>query len=265
TDVTDTATGTIQDNDTASFTIGDVTASEGGNLVFSVSLSNPRDTKAGTKVNFGGGLATGGGKDYTSTTQAVTFAPNSTAAQSVTVPTNNYYLVLQTEPLPGSSPLPYTTLFRSTDVTDTATGTIQDNDTASFTISDVTASEGGNLVFSVSLSKPRRATGGENVEFGGGSATGGGTDYTPTTQAVTFAPNSTAAQSVTVATNNDNLVEQTETFTASLALVTSLSGYSTDVTDTATGTIQDNDTASFTISDVTASEGGNLVFSVSLS
>src|SRR5437868_2217274 len=102
-------------------------------------------------------------------------------------------------------------------------------------------------------------TAGVKVNFGGGSDTGGGTDYTSTTQAVTFAPNSTAAQSVTVATNNDNLVEQTETFTASLALVTSLSGHSTAMPDTATGTIQDNLTASFTIGDVTASEGGNLV------
>src|SRR5437588_620624 len=39
-------------------------------LVFSVSLSNPIDTTAVVNVSFTDGSATGGGTDYTSTTQA---------------------------------------------------------------------------------------------------------------------------------------------------------------------------------------------------
>ncbi len=45
---------------------------------------------------------------------------------------------------------------RSTDVTDTGTGTITDNDTGTFTIDDVAVVEdvaGGNLVFTISLDK----------------------------------------------------------------------------------------------------------------
>ncbi len=52
-----------------------------------------------------------------------------------------------------------------------------------------------------------------------------------------FSPNSTAAQTVTVAITYDDLVEATETFVASLTLdeSTSLTGYAKDLTDTATG------------------------------
>ena len=60
---------------------------------------------------------------------------------------------------------------------------------------------------------------------------------------------------------DDNIVEATETFTASLSTATALGGRSVALTDTATGTITDNDTATFTIDDVTVDEAaGTLVF-----
>jgi hypothetical protein len=71
-----------------------------------------------------------------------------------------------------------------------------------------------------------------------------------------------------VAITDDNIVEATESFLASLALdaTTPLTGYSTTLSDTGTGTITDNDTATFTINDVTVNEAaGTLTFTVSLS
>src|SRR5205085_2350404 len=99
-------------------------------------------------------------------------------------------------------------------------------------------------------------------------ATGSGTDYDSASDQVTFAANSTTAQTVTVAVTNDNIVETLETFTASLSLdaSTPLTGYSKDLSDTGTGTILDNDTATFTIDDVTVNESaGTMTFTVSLS
>ena len=63
---------------------------------------------------------------------------------------------------------------------------------------------------------------------------------------------------------DDNVVEATETFLASLNVTTVLDGRSLDDSDTGVGMITDNDTAAVTVGDVTATEGGNLVFTVSL-
>src|SRR5262249_21079353 len=57
----------ITNDDTAVYTIADASVLEGGNVAFSVSLSNPVDVPTKVNVTFGGGTATGGGTDYTST------------------------------------------------------------------------------------------------------------------------------------------------------------------------------------------------------
>ena len=67
----------------------------------------------------------------------------------------------------------------------------------------------------------------------------------------------------TVDTLDDEVLEATETFTASLSTQTPLGNRSVNTSDTGTGTITDNDTATFSIDDVTAGEGdGMLTFTV---
>ena len=79
-------------------------------------------------------------------------------------------------------------------------------------------------------------------------------------------PTATVTQSVTVSLNDDNLVELTETFLASLSVAALPGGRTIDVSDTATGTIDDNDSPTFTIDDVTVDEDdGTATFTVSLS
>jgi hypothetical protein len=182
----------------------------------------------------------------------VTFAANSTTAQTVTVAITDDNIVEATESFLASLALDATTPLTgySTTLSDTGTGTITDNDTATFTINDVTVNEAaGTLTFTVSLSTPIDTVAKVNVSYGGGTAAGGGTDYDSASDPVTFAANSTTAQTVTVAITDDNIVEATESFLASLALdaTTPLTGYSTTLSDTGTGTITDNDTATFTI------------------
>ena len=64
----------------------------------------------------------------------------------------------------------------------------------------------------------------------------------------------------TVATLDDAVLEGTETFTVSLTASNAL----VDDSDTATGTITDNDNAAVTVQDVSVAEGGGLLFTVTL-
>ena len=263
---TDTATGTITDNDTATFAIEDVSVSEGGTLTFTVSLTNPLDIDIVIDVNYGGGSAIGGGVDYDSATDSLTFPAGSTSSQTVTVTTSDDNIVEATETFIASLSTATPLGGRSVNTADTATGTITDNDTATFTITNVTANEGdGTLTFTVSLDNPLDIPITIDVSYLDGSATGGNIDYDSTTDQATFAAGTTAAQTVTVTLNNENLVEATESFSAQLATATALGARTVDVTDTATGTITDNDTATFTINDVSVNEAaGTLTFTVSL-
>jgi VCBS repeat-containing protein len=265
-DLSDTGAGTITDNDTATFAINDVTVNEAaGTATFTVSLSNPIDIPINVDISYGGGTATGGGVDYDSSTDTAAFAAGSTAAQTVTVAITNDNLVEAAETFLASLDTATALGGRSVDLSDTATGTITDNDTGTFTINDVTVNEGaGTATFTVSLSNPIDTDVNVDVNYGGGSATGGGVDYDSSTDSLTFAAGSTAAQTVTVAINDDNIVEATETFLASLSTPTALGGRSVSTTDTGTGTIADNDSAAFTIDDVTVTEGGTATFTVSL-
>src|SRR5437773_2021795 len=90
-------------------------------------------------------------------------------------------------------------------------------------------------------------------------------DFTHTAGLAHFAALSTTPQTVSVPIADDNIVEATETFTASLSTATLSLHDALPISDTGTGTIQDNDTAVYTINDVTVNEAaGTLDFTVSV-
>ena len=81
-----------------------------------------------------------------------------------------------------------------------------------------------------------------------------GTDYTENTSALTFTGTAGETKTFTVSTTEDTVVETNETFTVALAV----SGTSASVTatDTATGTITNDDGgAAVTVGDASANEG----------
>ena len=134
--------------------------------------------------------------------------------------------------------------------TDTATGTITDDDNAAVTIADASANEGDAITFTVRLDKA--VVGGLTVtpDFTDGTATKG-TDYTENTAALTFAGTAGETRTFTVSTTEDTVVEADEIFTVSLAV----SNKSVTATDTATGTIAEDDSAAVTIADASGEEG----------
>ena len=262
-DTSDTGTGTITNDDTVTYTISDASVTEGGELTFTVSLSNPVDIDTTVNVTFTDGTTSAG--DFNHTTVPVTFLTGETTAQVIVVATVADTTVEADETFTAN--LALTTPLtggRLSDASDTSTGTITNDDTATYTISDASVTEGGELSFTVSLSNPVDVDTTVNVTFTDGTTAAG--DFNHTTVPVTFLAGSTTAQVIVVATVADTTVEADETFTANLALTTPLTGGRlSDASDTATGTITNDDTATYTISDASVTEGGELSFTVSLS
>jgi Ca2+-binding RTX toxin-like protein len=265
-------TGIIQNDDSATISVSAPTIAEGGTLAFSVTITNPVDV-AVTADRATSGVTATGGTDYTdlASSNVQLFAAGSMSAFTVNVSTTNDNLVEVSETLnlalsnlaAGSRNVQ----FAGAVATLNRTGTITDNDTATFSINNATVNEAaGTATFTVSLDKALDTAVDIDVSYGGGTATGSGTDYDSATDTVSFAAGSTASKTVTVAITDDNLVELTETFTASLAVAsgTPTGARSVIVTDTGTGTITNDDFAVITIEDVTVNEGdGTLTFVLS--
>ena len=79
----------------------------------------------------------------------------------------------------------------------------------------LTATEGGDLVFTVTLDNAVQDAFDVNVDFTDGSATGG-TDYDNTAATLNFAGNAGEQHQVTVSTTDDVILEGTEDFTVNL-------------------------------------------------
>ncbi|MCA9050947.1 MAG: hypothetical protein KDA89_19555, partial [Planctomycetaceae bacterium] len=155
-----------------------------------------------------------------------------------------------------------------TDGTDIGAFEMQDAaDTVSVSVADVVANEGdGTLVFSVTLSNALPAGQTVTVVFAanaGGTASAGD-DFTAVIgHPLTFQAGESLTQTVSVSITDDPVAESTETVQA---VISNVSGPAVLNVDTATGTITDNDTAVFTVDDVTVNEAaGTATFTVSLS
>ncbi len=262
---TDTATGTITDNDTAAVTVEDVTAIEGVGLVFTVTLDNAVQGGTSVTVTLADVTATGGAaplvtpEDFNNVVAVLTFAGTAGETQQFMVATLDDAVLEEPETftvqLSASNPL-------VTD-TDTATGTITDNDTATLTIDNATVAEGGGLVFTVTLSAAVQGVVFVDFATADGTATTADGDYTAASGKLKFSGTAGEQQTITVATTTDTKVEPDEILTVTLSNVTA--GKVTVVGGPATGTITNDDTATLTIDNVSVVEGGNLVFTVTLS
>ncbi len=261
---TATATGTITDDHNpesivlSAVTVADATANEGDSITFTVTLDKGVNGGLTVTPSFTDVTATKG-TDYTENTAALTFAGTTGEQKSFTVATTGDAVVESAETFTVSLAVAGTsTIVRATD---TAVGTITNDDSAAVTIADASASEGDTLSFTVTLDKA--VAGGLKVTPGFTDVTATeGTDYTENTAELTFTGTAGETKSFTVPTTEDTVVETDETFTVGLTL----SGTTLTVraTDTAVGTITNDDSAEVTIADASASEGDALSFTVTL-
>ncbi|MCH8094369.1 MAG: right-handed parallel beta-helix repeat-containing protein [Chloroflexi bacterium] len=265
---TDTGIGTLTDNDSAEVTVANVTEIEGTGLLFTVTLDNAVQSGFNVNITLVDASATGGAaalvypEDYDNVVAALVFTGTAGETQQFTVDTLNDLVLEGTETFTASLS---STNALVTD-TDTAAGIITDNDSAQVTVDDISVAEGSGLTFTVTLDNAVQAGFNVNVTLTDVSATGGAAaliypeDYDNVVAALVFTGTAGETQQFTVDTLNDLVLEGTETFTVGLSSTNALV---TD-TDTGTGTITDNDSAAVTVDNVTASEGGGLLFTVTL-
>src|SRR5205823_4639118 len=161
------------------------------------------------------GTATAG-TDYVAKSGTLTFPANSTAAQTITVVVNGDNI----DEIDESFTVNLSNPARATIANGTGTGTITDNDnppTVAFSLASSSGAESvtpANLVVALSAISGKTVT--VDYAVGGGTAAGGGVDYTLASGTLTFAPGVTN-QNIAIAVMDDALNEANETILVSLS------------------------------------------------
>ena len=291
----DSVTTLITDDaDIPAISINDVTSIEGTDnfAVYTIELSNPSVEDVDVSLTLAGASAIGGGVDFGSAGAGNLQVFNGTAfvdATTATIAAGQQFVQVRVpivddlidEPTENYTLTVDVTAGTTTNIQVIGNGTIIDNDPApDVTIDDATAIEGDQIVFNVTLSNPSSQpivldfAAADNTTNGAADfastfefSTDGGATWIAATNGseVTIPANSTSVL-VRTLTTEDAILESTETFDLSIASV--VSGLVGDTTDTAIGTILDDDVAlvSITANDPVAGEPtDNGEFTVSIS
>ena len=217
--------------------IGDVSVDEGaGTAIFGVELDVASGEQVTVDYATSDGTATAGA-DYTAATETLTFAPGQ-ESKDIRVTLEDDALAEGAETF--TVRLSNATNARIADAE--ATGTITDDEgTPALGISDASATEGDAVQFTVTLIPA--AAGDVTVAYGtaDGTATAG-TDYTaPVSGTELTISAGQSSGTISIATIEDTDDEDDETFTLTLSSPSSNAALGTD--QSATGTIEDDDTA----------------------
>ena len=277
-DISDTATGTIANDDSAALTIENVAQDENaGAMTFTVTLSKAVQGGLTVKYATTDATATTLDNDYAAASGTLTFLGTANETRTFTVlPTGdtkveaNETFGVSLNTLTAATGVPGGT--GTIDISDTATGTIANDDSAALTIENVTQDENaGAMTFTVTLSEA--VQGGLTVKYATTDATATtlDNDYAATSGTLTFLGTANETRTFTVLPTGDTKVEADETFGVSLNTLTAATGVpggtgTIDISDTATGTITNDDSAALTIENVAQDENaGAMTFTVKLS
>lgn len=238
------------------FSVDDVSVTEGGNLVFTVTKSG--STTMVHEVSYNTSDISAGAGDYTSVSNILSFGV-SELSKTVTVSTVNDTIDEHDETLALQLSLPTNGAI----LTDAqGVGTVLDNDAApSFAVGNASVTEGGTMNFSVTKS----GAGEKSYSFDYATANGAalsGSDYHAASGGVTFAPSETS-KTVGISTINDAYDESSQAFYLNLTNPTE----GATISDSqGVGTINDNDPGpSFSINNKSVPEGGSPTFTVTKS
>jgi hypothetical protein len=268
---TPTASQTIADDDSsASFAIGDVTAAEGnaGSSTFSFAVTKTGSTGFTTSVDFAttNGTATVADGDYAATSGTLSFLPGDTSKTvDVTVYGDTKHEADETFTVDLSGAVNAT-------ITDNqGLGTITNDDQVpDISVDDQTVAEGNSpttttMTFNVTLSNPSDQTVTVDYTTNDGTATTADSDYAAASGTLTFDPGQTA-KTVDVTVNGDDTTEQDE----ALTLVLSNAKNANILDGSGLGTITNDDPIpDVSIDDQSITEGNagtsTLTFNVTLS
>ncbi len=250
-------TNTITDNDAApTVSVESVVVDEGdGTATFTVTLSNA--TSEDTTVTYGttDGTATAG-EDYEAIDgETLTIAAGETTATFTVDITDD-------TDAGDAATEDFTVTVDTGTSTDTATGTILDDDSLWAVVRDVTVDEtSGEAVFTVRLTQAADEDITLDYATADGTATAG-TDYTAATGTLTIAAGETSG-TITVAVDDDTAYEGTETFALNLS---NIQGGGAQLANLAASATIVDAAPTISVADVSQAEGdGNMVFTVALS
>ena len=265
---TGTGTGTINNDDATTLTLsGGVAKNEGnsGNTAYTFTATLSAPVQGGFQVAYttGNGTATVV-MDYTDNDGSLTFVGTAGETQTWIVNVIGDNLVEANETFEAALGVITSTsviqLAAISPIGNPQTATITNDDQATVSLAgNVSQSEATTpQVFTVNLSNPVDIDVTVNFSTANNTATSTDNDYTPVTnQVVTFLAGTTTAQTVDVAITNDNKVEANEDYNVTL---TSLSAPSRNVilgTSAGTGTINNDDASTVTLTGTIAKAEGN--------
>ncbi|MDD7885586.1 Calx-beta domain-containing protein [Flavivirga sp. 57AJ16] len=259
--ITDGATVTINNDDSASVTIADVSGNENdGAITVTATLDNAVQGGFMVDVSTSDGTATTGDSDYSAVAgQTLTFTGTASETQTFTVtPTGDTKLEANETLTVSQSNLVATVL--TVNITDGATVTIDNDDSASVTIADVSGNENDGAI-TVTATLDNAVQGGFTVDVStsDGMATTGDSDYSAVTdQTLTFTGTANETQTFTVTPTGDTKLEANETLTVSQSNLAA-SALTVNITDGATVTIDNDDSATVTIADVSGNENDGAI------
>ncbi len=242
---------------TASFAIANADVTEGGTAIVTVTRTGPVTGAATVNYATANGSAVAPG-DYASASGTLTFAVGE-SSKTISIATIDDSIDQGTRAFTVSlsSPSAGTGIARAT-----ATVNIADNEVVPrLSISSSTVVEGTSANLTVTRSGLTSAAVSVNYATANGSAVAPG-DYGATSGTLTFQAGETT-KTIAVSTVDDSAYEGTESFTVNLS-----GAAAGAVIDNAVGTVTltDNDSPpSFSISNASATEGSNLVLTVSKS
>jgi hypothetical protein len=253
--------GTIQNDDSASIAINNVSQAEGNtgttDFSFTVSLTGAVQDGFTVPLSSADGTATAG-SDYTAIPPGITLSFAGTAGESQTItvqvigdsvlePDETFLVNL------GAPSNPAVTVTQAT-----GTGTIENDDVSTVAINDLMLPEGnsGTTSFSFTVTLTGAVDGGFSipVESADGTATAG-SDYVaiPPGTNLNFTGTDGETRTITVEVNGDTVLEPNETFSVTLGTPTNAAVMVTQAVGTAT--LLNDDLASVSIDDVSLTEG----------
>src|SRR5438477_1556417 len=211
---TQQVTATIIDDDGPTISINNVTVTEGNtgstvNANFSVSLSAASPQSITVDYSTADGAATAPA-DYVAKSGTVTFPANSTTPQTISIVVNGDNI----DEVNETFTVNLTNAVHATIANGAGTATIIDNDNPPTVAFSLASSSGAESVTPANLAVSLSAVSGKTVtvdySVSGGTATGGGVDYTLASGTLSFAPGVTN-RNVALAVVNDALNELNET------------------------------------------------------
>ncbi len=257
-----TASGSIQDNDAITLTIGNDTVVEGGTASLVITMSNPSQRTAAPTVEVATTAGTATSSDFTPINQTITLPNNGvTTTATVNIATADDSI---DEPDQSFTAKLSNATQASIGTPDTGTVTITDNDIVTLTISSATVSEGDDATLTITMSNATERDPAPTVKVTTTPGTATTADYTPINQAITLPNNGiTKTTTVSIATSSDGVDEPDESFTATLSDPTS--GAQLGSPKAGTVTITDDDVITLTIGNDTVVEGGTATVVITMS